>query len=66
MLKKNNLQKMPSFFFRERKRMDSLTLRRHNSFQNVNYRKAAHSFVPIPLIFKWQQQVSKFNDICVS
>ena len=25
-----------------------------------------HSFVPRPLIFKLQQEVLKFNDICVS
>ena len=46
--------------------MDSLTLKRHNSHQNKNNRKAAHSFAPTPLIFKLQQEVLKFNDICVS
>ena len=46
--------------------MDSLTLKRHNSFQNYNNRKATDSFAPRPLIFKLQQEVSKFNDICVS
>ena len=46
--------------------MDSLTLKRHNSFQNYNNRKATHSFAPRPLIFKLQQEVLKFNDICVS
>ena len=35
----------------------------HNSFQNENNRKATHSFVPRPLIFKLQQEVLKFNDI---
>ena len=45
--------------------MDSLTLK-HNYFQNENNRKATHSFAPRPLIFKLQQEVSKFNDICVS
>ena len=30
--------------------MDSLTLKRHNSFQNENNRKATHSFAPRPLI----------------
>ena len=40
--------------------MDSLTLKRHNSKL-----KAKHSFVPRPLIFKLQQEVLKFNDICV-
>ena len=46
--------------------MDSLTLKRHNSFQNKNNRKATHSFAHRPLFFKLQQQVRKFNDICVS
>ena len=46
--------------------MDSLTLKRHNSFQNENKEKATHSFAPRPLIFKLQQEVLKFNDICVS
>ena len=45
--------------------MDFLTLKRHNSFQNENDRKATQSFVPRPLIFKFQQEVLKFNDICV-
>ena len=45
--------------------MDSLALKRHNSFQNLNNRKATHSFAPRPLIFKLQQKVLKFN-ICVS
>ena len=39
--------------------MDSLNLKRHNSSQNKTNRKATL------LIFKLQQ-VSKFNDICVS
>ena len=46
--------------------MDSLTLKLHNSFQNYDDRKATHSFAPRPLIFKLQQEVLKFNDICVS
>ena len=46
--------------------MDSLTLGRHNSFQNENNRKATHSFAPRSLIFKLQKEVLKFNDICVS
>ena len=45
--------------------MDSLTLK-HNYFQNENNRKATHSFAPRPLIFRLQQEVLKFNDICVS
>ena len=32
--------------------MDSLTLKRHNFFQNYSNRKATHSFVPRLLIFK--------------
>ena len=46
--------------------MNSLTSKCHNSFQNKNNRKATHSFAPRPLIFKLQQEVLKFNDICVS
>ena len=45
--------------------MDSLTLKRHNSFQNYNNTRATQSFAPIPLIFKLQQDILKF-DICVS
>ena len=29
---------------------DSLTLKHHNSFQNLNNRKAIHRFAPRPLI----------------
>ena len=43
-----------------------LTLKRHNSFQNKDNRKATHGFAPRPLIFKLQQDVLKFNDIFVS
>ena len=32
--------------------MDSLTLKRHNYFQNQNNRKAVHGFAPWALIFK--------------
>ena len=47
--------------------MDSLTLRRHKSFQNKNNRIAAtQSFAPRRLIFKLQQEVLKFNNIYVS
>ena len=38
--------------------MDSLTLKRHNYFQNQNNKKATHSFAPRPLIFKLQQKVA--------
>ena len=37
--------------------MDSLTLKRRNSFQNKNNRKATHSFPPRSLIFELQQRV---------
>ena len=37
--------------------MDSLTLKRHKSFQNKSYKKATHSFPARPLIFKLQQEV---------
>ena len=46
--------------------MDSLTLKRHNFFQNENKRKPTYGFAPRPLIFKLQQEILKFNDICVS
>ena len=46
--------------------MDSLNLKRHNSFQNRNIRKATHYFAPRPLIFKLEKEVLKFNDNCVS
>ena len=39
--------------------MDSLTLKRHNSFQNQNDRKAAHSLTPRLLIFKSQEELLK-------
>ena len=48
------------------KMQDSLTLKRYNSFQNWNNRKATHSFASRPLTFKLQQEVLKFNDIFVS
>ena len=37
--------------------MDSLTLKRHNSFQNKNIREPSHSLATRPLIFKVQQEV---------
>ena len=46
--------------------MVSLTLKRHNSFQNKNRRKTTHSFAPRPLILELQQKVRKFNNICLS
>ena len=44
-------------YFCSTKSTDSLTLKRHNSFQNKNKRKATHSFTPGTLIFKLQQKV---------
>ena len=46
--------------------MGSLTLTRHNLFHNENHRRATHSFAPRLLIFKLQQEILKFIDICVS
>ena len=46
--------------------MGSLTLKRHNSFQNQINRKATHGFAPARLIFKLQQEVLEFDNICVS
>ena len=40
--------------------MDSLTLKCHNSFQDENHRKTK------PLIFKFQQEVLKFDNMCMS
>ena len=37
--------------------MESLTLKRHNSFQTYNDRKVTHSFAPRPLIFNLQQEI---------
>ena len=48
------------------KSMDSLTLKRHNSFRNKNNRKATHSLARRPMNFKLQQEVWKFYDIYVS
>ena len=55
-----------SLYFCSTKCLDFLTLKPHNSFQNWNNRKIKHNFAPRPLIFKLQQEVLKFNDICVS
>ena len=37
--------------------MDSLNLKRHNSFHNKDDKKSTHSFALRPLIFKLQQEV---------
>ena len=54
------------FGFLFNKSMDSLTLKRHSSFQNYNNRKITHPFAHRPLIFKLQKEVVKRNDIFVS
>ena len=46
--------------------MNTLTLYRHNSFQNQNNKKATHSFAPRRLVFKLQQEGLKFNNVFVS
>ena len=43
--------------------MDLLTLKRRNSFQSKNNRKAAYSFAHKSSIFKLQQEVLKLSDI---
>ena len=45
--------------------MDSLTLKRHDSFQNQNNRKATQTFASRPLIFKLQQNFLKLNNVCM-
>ena len=54
-----------TLYFCSTKSTNSLILKRHNSFQNKNNRKAAHNITHRPLIFKLQLFL-KFNDICVS
>ena len=46
-----------SLYFCSRKSIGSLTLKRRNSLQNRNNRKATDSFTQRPLIFKLQQEV---------
>ena len=46
--------------------MDSLILKSYKHFQNQTNGKATHCFTPKPQIFKMQQEVLKFSDICVS
>ena len=53
-------------YFCSIKSVESLTLKRHVSFQSRNNRNTTHIFAPKPLIFKLQQEVLKSNDICVS
>ena len=42
--------------FNKKRSMVSLTLKRHNFFQNKSNRKATYSFAPRLLIFKLQQE----------
>ena len=46
--------------------MVSVTLKRYNSFKKKNKQNSHDSFAPGPLIFKLQQDVWKFKDLCVS
>ena len=48
------------------KSMDSVTLKRHNSFQIKYNRKTTYSFTQRPRIFMLLQEFWKFNDIFVS
>ena len=54
-----------ALYFCSTKSTNSLTLKRHNFFENKSSRKATHSFDSRSLIFKLQQEVWKFNGICV-
>ena len=54
------------FIFLVQQNAWTLTLRRHNSFQNYNNRIATHSFAARPVIFNLQQEVLKLSYICVS
>ena len=45
------------YIFCSTESMDYLTLKRRNSFQNKNNRKATHSFAPRNLIFNLQHEV---------
>ena len=57
---------LSKFTFLFSKKHGHFTLKRLNSFQNENNRKATHDFDPRPLISKLQQEVLKINDIYVS
>ena len=57
------LQKLV-YIFSSTKFMDCVTLKRHKLFQNKKIkRKATHSFLSRPLIFKLQQKVLNSNNI---
>ena len=55
-----------NFKFFSTESMDSMTLKHHNSFQNKNNKKTTPRFSPRHFIFKLQQEIWKYNDICVS
>ena len=52
---------LSKFFFYSIKCMDSLTVKRQNSFQSQNNRKVTRSFVPRPLIFKLREESFKIQ-----
>ena len=54
------------FIFLVQQNAWTLTLRRHNSFQNYNNGIATHRFAARPVIFNLQQEVLKLSYICVS
>ena len=54
------------FIFLFNKKDGLFYLKRHNSFQNKNNRRATHGFAPRLLIFKLQHEVWKFFHIRVS
>ena len=43
--------------------MNSLPLKRHNSFQNEYNRKTTHAFAPRPQFLYFNKMFFKFNDI---
>ena len=45
--------------------MERLTVKRHNSFQKLNNTKTTLTFVPRYLMIELQQEVLKFNDVCL-
>ena len=57
----NSVLLLLKFLFFSTKSMDSLNLKRHNSFQSKNKTEATYSFAPGPLIFMLQQEIWEFN-----
>ena len=62
----NSVYILIKFIFLFNKSMDSFTLKRRNSFQNKNNRKATYGFALRSLIFKLWHENLKFNEICLS